>query len=144
MKESDRTGPLWLLHKSPKAELKKGRWRLALAAMAQRIEEERGEDGEPTQEKFPLPRNAIERAAYMFLKGCETGDVQYIKELANRLDGLPAQDITIDDKRSLEELSDAELNAAGEALRAILAAQNSAAGAGEASEHQPTGGIQPV
>jgi hypothetical protein len=138
------TGAVWLLQTDKKKIIKRGRWRLALAAMAERIESERGEDGEQRKDKFPLPRNAIERAAYMFLKTCETGDVQYIKELANRLDGLPAQDIKIEDKRGLEELSDAELDAAEQAIVAIIAAQNNSSGEIEASKPESASGIRPV
>lgn len=119
--------------------IKKGEWRKALILMAERIMSERQDDGTEKTGHHPEPKNPIWRAAYKFLKCCESGDVNFIKELANRLDGLPAQSITVDDKRSLEELSDAELAAAAEALTAILAAQNSAAGASAAGEVKPTG-----
>lgn len=119
--------------------IKKGEWRKALILMAERIMSERQDDGAEKPGHHPEPKNPIWRAAYKFLKCCESGDVNFIKELANRLDGLPAQSITVDDKRSLEELSDAELAAAAEALTAILAAQNSAAGASAAGEVKPAG-----
>lgn len=133
--------PLKEILSNPRIQVKKGEWRNALAIQAERIMNE--PDFTPEQiasgYKHPLPKNPVWKAAYMFLKGCETGDIQYIRELANRLDGLPAQPITVDDKRSLEELSDAELNAAGEALRAILVAKNSSAGASASSEVKPAG-----
>lgn len=115
-------------------KLKQGEWRMALAVAAERIMGERNDDGSEKRADNPLPKNPVWRAAYIFLKQCEKGDVNYIKELANRLDGLPSQAISVEDKRSLEELSDAELAAASEALTAILAAKNSAAGASAAGE----------
>jgi len=75
----------------PKAELPKGRWRLALATAAHRIEREEGEG------PHPKPKNAIERAAYEFLCKCMSGDVAYVKELADRLDGKAAQAVNIGD-----------------------------------------------
>jgi hypothetical protein len=120
---------------------KRGQWRMALFAMAHRREEEREFTPEEIAAgaKHPLPKNSIDRAAYMFLEQCETGDVNYIKELGNRLDGLPSQDITLQDRRDLDNMTDEQLNAAAEALRAIITAQDSSAGTVASGKPEPIG-----
>ena len=55
--------------------------------MAERIEMEEGEG------PHPLPKNPIERALYNFLKACMFGDLFYVRELLDRLDGKPKQQV---------------------------------------------------
>ena len=62
-----------------KMTLPKGRWRMALACAASRIESEFNDDGTEKDGPHKKPKNAIERAAYMFLKNCMGGDVAYVK-----------------------------------------------------------------
>ncbi len=71
--------------------IKAGRGRWLLFAMADRIERETG-DG-----PHPLPKNPIERAIYRFLKACESGEIAYMKELFDRLDGKAPQALNIGD-----------------------------------------------
>jgi len=68
-------------------EISKGRGRLILLKMAERIEKETG-DG-----PHPKPKNPIERGIYEFLCKCASGDLFYIRELLDRLDGKPKQQV---------------------------------------------------
>ena len=69
--------------------LSAGRGRLLLFAMAERIEAEEGPG------PHPKPKNPIDCALYQFLKMCTTGEIAYIKELMDRLDGKAAQAINL-------------------------------------------------
>jgi hypothetical protein len=79
------------LSKLKSFKVPKGKWRIALFAMAERRQLER----EYPDKEHPKPKNSIDLAAYMFLAICETGDVSAVKELANRMDGLPSQEVTL-------------------------------------------------
>lgn len=80
-----------LAEKFPKLQIPKGRGRLIMLEMAERIEAETG-DG-----PWPEPKNPIYRGIYNWLKKCATGDKDYIKELFDRLDGKPAQAVALTD-----------------------------------------------
>jgi hypothetical protein len=66
----------------------KGAWRNALYRQLERIEKE-GVEG-------PEPKPLIDRIAFKFLMAClNATTVDWFKELGNRLDGLPAQEVTL-------------------------------------------------
>lgn len=84
----------------------------------------------------------LNAAAHAFVAQMfEDKDIAFFKEFGDRLDGKSAQAISIDDKRSLEELSDAELDAAEQAITALLPVEGSTAGEGPASGDEPTGSV---
>lgn len=76
-----------------------GRGRLLLFAMAQRIEEEKEFTPEEIKAgaKHPRPKNPIERALYEFLLNCQTGEIAYVKELLDRMDGKAIQAVNLGD-----------------------------------------------
>ena len=78
-------------------KLSKGRGRAVMVQMAERIENEPELTPEDIAagKRHPLPKNPIERALYMFLKACESGELGYIRELLDRLDGKPAQAVAV-------------------------------------------------
>jgi len=122
-------------------KISKGRGRAILFAVAERIEGEYDENGAEKPGHHPKPKNPIERALYEFLKICMSGDIAYVRELLDRLDGKPAQAIAIEDKRDLTELSDAQLDAARQTIQTLLRAQGDRAGAGEAGESEPVDAV---
>lgn len=74
-----------------------GRGRLLLFVMAQRIEDEKEFTPEEIKAgaKHPRPKNPIECGLYEFLLNCRTGEIAYIKELLDRMDGKAAQAVAI-------------------------------------------------
>ncbi len=71
-------------------KISKGRGRAILFVVAERIEAEMDEDGNEKPGPHPKPKNPIYRAFYCFLKKCMDGDLLYVRELLDRLDGKPA------------------------------------------------------
>jgi hypothetical protein len=53
--------------------------------------------------------NALERIALKVISMAEEGDMRAVKEIGDRLDGLPTQEVNVSDSKNPRDLSDAEL-----------------------------------
>jgi hypothetical protein len=114
--------------------LKRGAARDSLAIMADCLA-----NGEGPGRRFIDQWNYNFLATFDDIKNDPPVFLAYFKELHDRIDGKAAQFVTIDNKRDIDEISDAQLNAAIIAIRAILGAQGSGTGISAPSEPEPTG-----